>query len=467
MGQTTTRNSHVLDGGSAAALRPAADSAAWSCADSRRSSFTTVASASGLTPFSVRPTRVDSSSLSRPVCSKREMSKRTAGGKLGEWVQGLARGGGGLHAPSIVSSRVRGASGGMARRARASERPLVISAARRLRGPALAARQVRAPCSVFRKPAITLQQCPAICSVIQRGLGRMSSERRMRRSSSSSRANWNTPERLAKAANAPNPLVPGATPSPPGHGRSAKRAHDVAQGASGTVHASDATDAHDTLGPNGHRSPRAHQERPHGQEKFALLEMKDLPENEKQEALEACKLARLELLRFVAAPPPPQNLRSCFTLLIVVLLRPFLTPFVGGCMEGWLPVSEFMQVLRPTRRAGPITLALRALVPNPRPRPEKPKPPPPPPAPAVALSEAPSAGAALAGRHRESVGHARDLPLRRGPERQPDGPRVSRVPGGREGAAPEHGDHLRQPGRGGLAADRRDAPGQGGVRARG
>ena len=78
LGQTTTRNSHVLDGGSAVALRPAADSAAWSCADSRRSSFTTVASASGLTPFSVRPTRVDSSSLSRPVCSKREMSKRTA-----------------------------------------------------------------------------------------------------------------------------------------------------------------------------------------------------------------------------------------------------------------------------------------------------------------------------------------------------------------------------------------------------
>ena len=157
LGQSArTRNSHVLDGGSAAALRPAADSAAWSCADSRRSSFTTVASASGLTPFSVRPTRVDSSSLSRPVCSKREMSKRTAGGKLGEWVQGLARGGGGLHAPSIVSSRVRGASGGMARRARASERPLVISAARRLRGPALAARQVRAPCSVFRKPAIAL-----------------------------------------------------------------------------------------------------------------------------------------------------------------------------------------------------------------------------------------------------------------------------------------------------------------------
>ena len=139
----------------------------------------------------------------------------------------------------------------------------------------------------------------------------MSSERRMSRSSSSSRANWNTPERLAKAANAPNPLVPGATPSPPGHGRSAKRAHDAARGASGTVHASDATDAHEALGPNGHKSPRPHPERPHGQEKFAQLEMKDLPENEKQEALEACKLARLELLRFVAAPPPPQNLRSC------------------------------------------------------------------------------------------------------------------------------------------------------------
>ena len=203
----------------------------------------------------------------------------------------------------------------------------------------------------------------------------MSSERRMSRSSSSSRANWNTPERLAQAANAPNPLVPGATPSPPGHGRSAKHAHDAAQGASGTVHASDATDAHDTLGPNGHKSPRAHPERPHGQEKFAQLEMKDLPENEKQEALEACKLARLELLRFVAAPPPPQNLRSCFTLLIVVLLRPFLTPFVGGCMEGWLPVSEFMQVLRPTRRASPTTLGRPPRPrPNPRSRPEKPSP---------------------------------------------------------------------------------------------
>lgn len=179
----------------------------------------------------------------------------------------------------------------------------------------------------------------------------MSSERRLRRSSSSSRANWNTPERLAKAANAPSPFVPGATPSPPGHGRDANHAHDAAQGASGTVHASDATDPHGTLGPNRHKPPSVHHERPYGQEKIAKLEMKDLPENEKQEALEACKLARLELLRFVSAEPPPQNLRSCFILLIVVLLRPFLSPFVGGCMEGWLPISEFMQVLRLTRRS--------------------------------------------------------------------------------------------------------------------
>ena len=248
----------------------------------------------------------------------------------------------------------------------------------------------------------------------------MSSARRMSRSSSSSRANWNTPERLAKAANASSPLVPGAAPSPPADGRSAKHAHDAAQGASGTVHASDATDPHDTIGPNRHKPPRVHHERPRGQEKFAQPELKNLPENEKQEALEACKLARLELLRFVAAAPPRQNLRSCFTLLIVVLLRPFLMPFVGGCMEGWLPISEFMQVLRPA----PITLALRALVLNPRPRPKKPSPQ----APvlalalalALALSEAPTAGAARAGRHREGVGHARDLPLRRGPERQAD-----------------------------------------------
>ena len=205
-------------------------------------------------------------------------------------------------------------------------------------------------------------------------LFRMSSARRMSRSSSSSRANWNTPERLAKAANASSPLVPGATPSPPADGRSAKHAHhDVAQGASGTVHASDATDPHDTLGPNRHKPPRGHHERPHGQEKIAQLEMKNLPENEKQEALEACKLARLELLRFVAAAPPPQNLRSCFTLLIVVLLRPFLMPFVGGCMEGWLPISEFMQVLRPARSPSPsapssstLALALR----SPRPKPQ-------------------------------------------------------------------------------------------------
>ena len=131
LGQSArTRNSHVLDGGSAAALRPAADSAAWSCADSRRSSFTTVASASGLTPFSVRPTRVDSSSLSRPVCSKREMSKRTAGGKLGEWVQGLARGGRGasrtVHRVLARPRRLR-RHGAPAARQRPS-RPLVILA---------------------------------------------------------------------------------------------------------------------------------------------------------------------------------------------------------------------------------------------------------------------------------------------------------------------------------------------------
>ena len=154
MGQTTTRNSHVLDGGSAAALRPAADSAAWSCADSRRSSFTTVASASGLTPFSVRPTRVDSSSLSRPVCSKREMSKRTAGGKLGEWVQGLARGGGGLHAPSIVSSRVRGASGGMARRAEPSREFCVRSLFLKLSADR---RSSRAKCARRAQSSVSLQ----------------------------------------------------------------------------------------------------------------------------------------------------------------------------------------------------------------------------------------------------------------------------------------------------------------------
>lgn len=81
-----------------------------------------------------------------------------------------------------------------------------------------------------------------------------------------------------------------------------------------------------------------------GQSSFAYLEL-HLPDNERQEALEACKLARQELLRFVAAPPPRQSFRSCFTLLVVVLLRPFLAPFLGGCLEGWLPIPEFMQAL--------------------------------------------------------------------------------------------------------------------------
>lgn len=47
-------------------------------ADSRRSSRTTAARASGLTPCSVSPTRTDSVSLSSPVCSSCEMSYRTA-----------------------------------------------------------------------------------------------------------------------------------------------------------------------------------------------------------------------------------------------------------------------------------------------------------------------------------------------------------------------------------------------------
>ena len=41
------------------------------------------------------------------------------------------------------------------------------------------------------------------------------------------------------------------------------------------------------------------------------------------------------------------NLRrmAIFDLLVVVLLRPFLAPFLGGCLEGWLPIPEFMQAL--------------------------------------------------------------------------------------------------------------------------
>ena len=162
------------------------------------------------------------------------------------------------------------------------------------------------------------------------------------------------PKQLAKAASAPDPLVPqhpGKDPSSPGHhGWIARHAHDAAQAASDTMHrASDTMHLHDTLGrplfgPNRHKPPRSHHERPHGQSSFAYLET-HLPENERQEALEACKLARAELLRFVAAAPPPQGFRSCLTLMLVVLLRPFLAPFVGGCFEGWLPVPEFMQAL--------------------------------------------------------------------------------------------------------------------------
>ena len=113
--------------------------------------------------------------------------------------------------------------------------------------------------------------------------------------------------------------------------------------------ASDTMHMHDTLvrvsfGHDRHKPPRSHHKRPNGQASFSHLEM-HLPKNERQEALEACKLARQELLRFVAAPPPPQSFRSCLTLTLIVLLRPFLAPFVGGCMEGWLPIPEFMQAL--------------------------------------------------------------------------------------------------------------------------
>ena len=162
------------------------------------------------------------------------------------------------------------------------------------------------------------------------------------------------PKQLAKAASAPDARDrqhPSRDPRAPGHhGWIAKHAHDAAQAASDTLHeASERMHLHDTLGrplfgPNRHKSARSHHERPHGQSSFSYLEM-HLPENERQEALEACKLARLELLRFVAAAPPPQSLRSCVTLLFVVLLRPFIAPFVGGCMEGWLPIPEFMQAL--------------------------------------------------------------------------------------------------------------------------
>ena len=162
------------------------------------------------------------------------------------------------------------------------------------------------------------------------------------------------PKQLAKAASAPDSI-----PQHPGkdgwiaedHGWIARHAHDAAQAASDTMHhASDAMHLTETLSrvsfnTNRHNKPlRSHHERPHGQSSFSYLEM-HLPENERQEALEACKLARQELLRFVAAPPPPQSFRSCLTLMLVVLLRPFLAPFVGGCMEGWLPIPEFMQAL--------------------------------------------------------------------------------------------------------------------------
>ena len=49
-----------------------------SAADSRRSSLTTAASASGFTPDSVSPTSTVRVARSRPVWSNSEMSKRTA-----------------------------------------------------------------------------------------------------------------------------------------------------------------------------------------------------------------------------------------------------------------------------------------------------------------------------------------------------------------------------------------------------
>ena len=117
-----------------------------------------------------------------------------------------------------------------------------------------------------------------------------------------------------------------------------------------------------------HSKARAHHEKPHGQASFAYLET-HLPENEKQEAMEAVKLAREELLRFVAASAPAQGFRSCFTLLFVVLLRPLLQPCVGGCLEfgcqsrsftrrcsRWVassgpPLCSYCAALTPTRTA--------------------------------------------------------------------------------------------------------------------
>ena len=73
--------------------------------------------------------------------------------------------------------------------------------------------------------------------------------------------------------------------------------------------------------------------------------MTQLPETERQEALAACRLARAELLRFVAAPEPTESFCTSCTLFFVVMLRPFLAPFSGGCGVNLLPISEFMQAL--------------------------------------------------------------------------------------------------------------------------
>ena len=81
-----------------------------------------------------------------------------------------------------------------------------------------------------------------------------------------------------------------------------------------------------------------------GQAGFAYLET-HLPESERQEALVACGLARDELQRFIAAPAPSQSALTQLSLFGVVMLRPFLAPFVGNCFERLLPISEFMLAL--------------------------------------------------------------------------------------------------------------------------
>eukprot|EP00322_Chrysochromulina_rotalis_P004061 CAMPEP_0115831934 /NCGR_PEP_ID=MMETSP0287-20121206/2394_1 /TAXON_ID=412157 /ORGANISM="Chrysochromulina rotalis, Strain UIO044" /LENGTH=99 /DNA_ID=CAMNT_0003285295 /DNA_START=289 /DNA_END=584 /DNA_ORIENTATION=+ len=58
--------------------KPAPSVSARSAADSLRSSFTTVASASGLTPLSVNPTSTARVSRSSPVCSSCEISNSTS-----------------------------------------------------------------------------------------------------------------------------------------------------------------------------------------------------------------------------------------------------------------------------------------------------------------------------------------------------------------------------------------------------